>query len=130
MIFVNSKHEAQEAFLLIHFIEKWIIENTGKKAMIENEVLQEQKRYLRKYLKKENDTFLVRDFGMNGYIEKFYIEAENMEEAENIFDEQYRLIYYPSQYDCTGQLFTGCHWIFKTKYENVFVIYHRVCVDC
>ena len=133
MKYVNSYRELKVAFDMVHTLEKWVLEFTGgnKKAVEQNEAIVETKRAIREYLKRKDEEYVEYfDSSFDGCIEKFYLEANSIEEATEDFEENYYQHYYPSQYDCTGQVFTSWYRIFKTSYENIFVVYHRLSVDC
>lgn len=65
-----------------------------------------------------------------GYYEKLIAEdsGETVEEVEEWFYENYFIPYYNRGYDCTGQLFTAFHRVFRVAGQ--WVIYHRVNIDC
>lgn len=51
----------------------------------------------------------------------------DMESAEEWFEYNEKRIAYPSQYDCTGQLFT--HWHKFVKRNGKWFCYHRILMD-
>ena len=53
---------------------------------------------------------------------------DNVEDAEEYFEECMRLEYVPSMYDCTGQHFTTGHKIFWRR--GKLYVYHNIAVDC
>lgn len=54
-------------------------------------------------------------------------EGETLEEMEEFFEEYFRIPYYDRGYDCTGQLFTSWHSIFKIN--GNWIIYHAISRD-
>lgn len=50
---------------------------------------------------------------------------ETLEEAEEYFNEYERIVYRPTYYDCTGQLFTSWHKIFR-KPNGKLWMYHSI----
>ena len=103
---------------------------TGIKANKTKEVLDEMKRKIRRQSKNYRfspDEIVFRqeifDSAMFKYPLPEYIKT--FEEAEEYFDEYERLYYKPSAYDCTGQLFTGYHKIFR-KPDGRFWCYHGI----
>lgn len=87
------------------------------------------KRKIRAYNKKKNNE---RKF-ING-TDDYYVELITMPEwiksfddAEYYFNENIVLKYIPSQYDCTGQLFT-CRYKIVKRNER-FICYHFVSID-
>ena len=54
-----------------------------------------------------------------------FIETQDM--VDEYFEENIRLVYIPSQYDCTGQLFTN--WYKPVKRNDRWYVYHSVSMD-
>lgn len=72
---------------------------------------------------------IVQDNGIDGYTELLPLPAyiETMDEAVSYFEDcEYRR-YYPSAYDCTGQVFTNWYKVFARS--GRFWAYHCVSVD-
>ena len=89
--------------------------------------LKRLKQDIRKYNNRveEIPRWLVKDDGMDGYVE--LIEMPETEDPEGWFDDNARLTYMPSMYDCTGQAFTFSHKIFRRR--GKLMCYHTVCFD-
>ena len=87
----------------------------------------QQKRKIRKHRNVKTDRTIVRDYGMDGYVEKFLLPESitTMEEANEYFEEYERIYYMPSPWDCTGQAFTSWYKIFR-KPDGRYLAYHSV----
>ena len=74
--------------------------------------------------------YLVKDYGIDGYVIRFPLPAwvETEEDAEEYFREELELHYRPSMYDCTGQLFTSWHKIYR-KPDGSWWCYHSIACD-
>lgn len=105
-----------------------LLEETGKTSDEAQALIRDYKKEIRDYFKRDKDkAHLVKDYGIDGYIEKLIVPFD-ISDAELWFEEE---VYIPSPnsyYDCTGRVFTGWHRIYKQGERTV--IYHRVCVDC
>ena len=90
----------------------------------------EQKRKMRKTAKEENDRKIVRDYGIDGFVEKFQLPdyIGTAEDADEYFREYEYLRCRPSAYDCTGDWFTAWYKIFR-KPDGSFWAYHSVAFD-
>ena len=73
----------------------------------------------------ENTHRLVKDYGVDGYVELFTMPE--VTDPEAWFDENERLVCKPSPYDCTGQAFTEWHKIFRRNGQ--LMCYHGVGYD-
>lgn len=89
------------------------------------------KRSLRANNKRTDDRVIVRDNGIDGYVEKFPLPKyiKTAEDADEYFREYEFLRCRPSAYDCTGDWFTAWYHIFR-KPDGSFWAYHSVTVDC
>ena len=89
------------------------------------------KRRVRSINKEESESGkIIYDYGnggYDGYIYKAVLEASNMEEAEEEFEDYHRRTYIERGYDCTGQSFTQWHKIFNIN--GRFVLYHSIGFD-
>lgn len=132
---VRSKSELKNAYELLLLIQKTIRENPEKIVDREkaNEYLVKYKKDIRKYYRQQREllnTSLVKDYGIDGYIEKIELPFMfSKDEANRYVESNIVMEYYPSQYDCTGQCFTSWYRIFKNS-KNRYICYHRVSVDC
>jgi len=125
-MFVHSNSDLRKAYELIK-----VYTDCGKGNAV---TVVDTKREIRKYLKRKQygvlNGVLVKDYGIDGYIEKIELPfVFGDEEAEMYFENNIRIPYYPSQYDCTGKAFTSWRKIFKNS-KGRYICYHRVCVDC
>ena len=93
--------------------------------------IKEAKQDIRRYLKwkDETDRHIIKDYSIDGYIELIELPeyVKSKDEAEEYFESEEKLIYKPSAYDCTGQLFTGWYKLFVRR--DKWFCYHRVCCD-
>ena len=87
------------------------------------------KKAIRKYFHRKTDRRLVKDYGIDGYIELIKLPEylETKEDAKEYFDSEERMVCRPSAFDCTGQSFTSWYKIFKRRGQ--FYAYHSVSVD-
>lgn len=84
----------------------------------------ELKRSIRAYQHKASDRRCIQcDY--DGYVE--LVEVPDVSDLEAWFDDNERLTYRPSAYDCTGQLFTVWHKFFRRN--GHMMMYHRVAAD-
>ena len=88
----------------------------------------EIKQEIRKYNHEVPCSRLVKDYGIDGYIELYELpNYDDIKDAREYFEECERICYTPSPYDCTGQAFTVWYKIFK-RWGRTWV-YHRVGFD-
>lgn len=132
MMEVNNKNEARMAFDIIKSVTDCVTEDNGRKAhrLLSNaNHLAELKREVRRYIKKSSNSHIIKDDGIDGYIEliKLPSDIDSLEKATNYFGQHYcrRFIY--CAYDCTGQSFTAWYRIFKRG--NGYIVYHCVSFD-
>ena len=89
------------------------------------------KRRIRKLTKDIGDDLngkrIIHEYGVDGYIYREPLNAATKEEAEKEFDRNHRIDYRPTYYDCTGQMFTGWHRIFRIN--GKYVLYHKISFD-
>lgn len=120
---IRNKKELEDAILLVRFMkqmeqgpemEKWI---------------SEQKRRIREFQHRQSDRIVVQSHGIDGYTLRICIPAgiETKEDAEEWFDAEERIDYTERGYDCTGQAFTGWHYI--APLAGRLVCWHRVNFD-
>ena len=60
-------------------------------------------------------------------LEKVPYICRTLEEAEEWFEEERKLLYYPTPYDCSGQIYTVLHKIFERNGE--LLCYHLTHMD-
>ncbi len=134
MMTIRDKNDLRIAYYMVHTMADTIAKATNMDlAAVEGMVracdtIKEIKREIRTYNHEQDAKpahTIVKDYGMDGYIELY--ELPDVSDPEAYFDENERLLYRPSQYDCTGQVFTAWHKIIKRRGRNM--VYHRVAID-
>lgn len=90
------------------------------------------KRAIRAYNKRQSpDSFIVKEYGIDGYIELYIFPAEldtvTYDEAAEWFDSNRRLHGGDGPYDCTGEKFTQWRHIFRRN--GRWYAYHSVGID-
>lgn len=130
---VKSKTELKNAYELLLLIQETIRENPTVDREKANETVVKCKKDIRSYYRRQREelnTSLVKDYGIDGYIEKIELPFMfSKDEAKRYVESNIVMEYYPSQYDCTGQCFTSWYRVFKNS-KNRYICYHRVSVDC
>lgn len=125
----NDLKLAYEMLMLAENVLK--VDNSVKEKV--GEVIKSYKKDIRSYYKhnrKRLNTSLVKDYGIDGYIEKIELPFMfSKDEANRYVESNIVMEYYTSQYDCTGQCFTSWYRIYKNS-KNRYICYHRVSVDC
>ncbi len=129
---VNNKNDARVAFDIIKGVTDCVINENGRKAhkLLNNAShLIELKREVRRYIKECSNSYIIKDDGIDGYIEliKLPSNINSLEGATNYFEQHYYQRFVCSMYDCTGQSFTAWYRIFKRG--NGYVVYHCVRFD-
>lgn len=111
-------------------INRELEKQTGVKANKAKGYLDDLKRKARRNSKEISNAVIVKDYGIDGYIEKFPLPEylSSAEDADEYFREYEYLYFHPSPYDCTGQHFTSWYKIFR-KPDGRFWAYHSVSVD-
>lgn len=119
----------------LHWMEKTIKELEQKTGMSPNginELLADSKRELRAYNKRRDAELsergkIVHEYGIDGFIVKFPLPERitSLDAANEYFMETEYMECRPSQYDCTGQLFTNWYKIFR-KPNGRFWCYHSI----
>lgn len=130
---VRNEKDLRVAYETVKLIEESISEKSVKLLPNISNVLREYKKDIRNYYKRQKEglnTSLVKDYGIDGYIEKIELPFMfSKDEAKRYVESNIVMEYYPSQYDCTGQCFTSWYRIFKNS-KNRYICYHRLSVDC
>ena len=100
----------------------------GKNYMIE-EKIEQQKREIRAFQKKQEGRRIVKDYGIDGFIELLELPEyiRSMAEGNEYFEECVANQAELSVYDCTGQAFTSWYKVFER--EGKFFAYHSVSFD-
>ena len=124
MIISNEK-ELRDAWVMVRALSELIPEM--KKTHRCKKHIVEYKKAIREYNNHERETkFVAGDY--DWYTELIaFEECKTIEEAQTVFDCYFRLHYYPSQYDCTGQAFTSGVKFFIRR--GVIMCYHTVSYD-
>ena len=120
---INTKKDLRTAYALIRNMQKDINLSLEGPAAFMRDLKESVRRYNRNDV---SDRKLITCDG-ESYIELVALPADSIEEAEEYFKENEELHCPPSQYDCTGNLFTKWH---KTvKRTDGFYVYHSVGAD-
>lgn len=123
---IKTKYQLKNAYELLLFLQK-----EEKKSIKLDDMIIEYKKNIRNYHKRENEKSfrICFDADLDGFIERIELPSniKTQDEAEEYFRRYEYIEYMPSQYDCTGQLFTSWYKIFKIN--NKYYAYHRVCRD-
>ncbi len=99
-----------------------------------NPIIQQFIRQIKEEIRKRNketvsDRRIIHDYGIDGYILRVecpeYVKTKF--DAEEWFHENEELFYYPSPYDCTGQLFTSWHSLFNVN--GKWICYYGISCD-
>lgn len=131
---IRNDNDLRTAYYMVRTMADTIAQATGldRKSAAEminaGKWLKGIKRDIRAYQHEQDAQVtrsIVKDYGMDGYIELF--ELPDVSDPEAYFEENERLVCAPSQYDCTGQVFTMWHKIFKRR--GRYMVYHRVAID-
>ena len=130
---IRTKSELKIAYEMILMVKEIMqdAETNGCNIEKAKNVLVQYKQDIRNYYKRqdENSLCIVKDYGIDGYIELFQFpeNVKTIEDAKEWFDENERKSFNYTAYDCTGQAFTGWEKIFVRN--GKFYCYHRVCYD-
>ena len=118
----------KDKWIALHFMELTRLEAL-KKGITDCEkcdaYILELKKEIRAYNHRIKDRRVITS-DCDSYIELVDV-PEGVEDVDEWFDENERRICYPSQYDCTGQLFTM--WYKVCRRGSGFKVYHKVGMD-
>ncbi|MCR5144794.1 MAG: hypothetical protein K6B67_05740 [Lachnospiraceae bacterium] len=126
---INNKEEARNAYCTIRLFEQIKKNNRINREQLNaiNNLLNEKKREVRKYVNHTSNERLVYSDDPDYYIVLIQFPGMTIDDAKKDFEDNYRLIAYPSQHDCTGQAFTtGVKFFMR---NNMPCCYHRIAVD-
>lgn len=131
MVWIHDERDLRRAYENILFM-KIICRECEIDPKTKKKFFDEQKIAIREYINKENDfpSSLVKDYGIDGYIELIELpyEFDDEDEVREWFKESHLYhTYHWSPYDCTGQLFTN--WFKPVKRRGKWFVYHSVGVD-
>lgn len=126
---IRNINELRNAYSEISLYNS-IVENrfTSISAKLQ-ERIKKVKKAIRKYNRKEPKPVIIKDNGIDGWIEKIVL-PENIrtrKEADEYFLTNEYMECSPSQYDCTGQLFTSWYKIFER--QGRYIAYHYISRD-
>lgn len=114
----------------LYNMEKFVMQ--GKEEIYKEEIIK-AKREIRKIHNKDNklraenqNKHIVKDYGMNGWIEK-EIFTNTTAEKVTAYAEENWMECKPSIYDCTGQLFTSWFEVFEV--EDKIILYTEYSFD-
>lgn len=125
---IRDNNELRNAYEDLTFYQELTDEDPNWAEVLKEKIKTLKKR-IREYVKKEKmDHFCIKS-DCDGYIEKILLpdRIDSKEEADIWFKENEYRTCKPSQYDCTGQLFTGWYRIFHIN--DRYVAYHCLCMD-
>lgn len=128
MLNIRGKKDLQFAYGFLAILEKEAINQKENKKL--QKIIVDYKKEIRAYVnKKESDRRIVKEYGIDGYIELIALPERltDLENAIEYFEEVEKCVYIPSPYDCTGQAFTNWYKVFKR--QNKFYAYHSIGFD-
>lgn len=126
MIKVRNSSDLRVAYEILSILNQF--RKIGRNDKIEEEIAQ-QKREIRAFQKKQEDGHIIKDFGIDGFIELLELPEfiRSKAEGNEYFEECVEIQAYPSAYDCTGQAFTTWYKVFERR--GRFFAYHSVSFD-
>lgn len=117
---IQNSAQLRETYSILRFLDNAC--GTGKISA---------KCAIRRYVHQpESNRRIVKDEGMDGYIELVKLPTfhfESKEDAVEYFDQHYWIDMRPSAYDCTGQAFTK--WAHLFQRHGMWYAYHAVGFD-
>jgi len=125
---ITEKRDLKIAYDTINLYKEASNRFPEKKEIIKAHI-DDLKKDIRKYYKEQRTMTLVKDYGIDGYIELVALPSfiKTKEEADMYFEENNALRISPSIYDCTGRAFTG--WFKTFLRRGRYMAYHSVCFD-
>ena len=123
---IKSRDEYRSGIMTLRIIQE-LAESHGVDA---KDIIDDMKRSLREYAHRplpEDRLIYWNDYGYMTMLEMMPVWVKTEEEAEEYFDEEMRMVCRPSIYDCTGDLFTISHKIFRR--HGRFMVYHSMGMD-
>lgn len=118
---ITSIEAARNYEQILHFIRR-----AGQGTAV-RKYADDIKRGLRDFYHRANGPVKWLKADYDGGFEVISLTAKTEEEAEDEFNDRYRYIYTPSQYDCTGKPFTLSHKLFKRG--GRWMAYHHYAID-
>ena len=129
---VNNDRELKQAYEYIRW-SKELIKHHGYSLLDSpdefNSYIKGIKVAIREYNKRASDRRVVKDNGIDGFVELIALPdyLKDMDEATEYFENNEVLMCRPSLYDCTGQAFTSWYKIIKRR--GRLMAYHSVGID-
>ncbi len=128
MYTIHNTNDLRLAYEHMRFIKAFIKGYPSVDKTKTNQLLMETKQAIRTYNKKSSDRHIVKDNGIDGFIEIIrFPKSITMENAQKYFDENERITCKPSAYDCTGQPFTL--WNKICERQGRVICYHEIAYD-
>ena len=126
MVTIRDMHECQQAIEMCRFFEE-MLPLSADPERTQNRI-NDYKRAYRAYLNQASDRRIVKSDG-DGCILRIQVPGsiQTEEAAQDWFESRERMECRPSQYDCTGQLFTCWHKI--VRIGGQLVCYHCIGID-
>ena len=123
---VRNSSDLRVAYEMLSILNQF--RKIGRNDKIEEEIAQ-QKREIRAFQKKQEDGRIIKDFGIDGFIELLELPEfiRSKAEGNEYFEECVAIQAKPSAYDCTGQAFTTWYKVFERR--GRFFAYHSVSFD-
>ncbi len=124
---ILTDHEYRDEYKRLHFYEE-IEKEIGYNEAIEDEIVS-LKKEIREWQGRKPEAVIVRDDGIDGYVEKRRLPEwiRSREEGEDYFKDMYFIPVYRTCYDCTGRPFTS--WYSVKEMNDGFYAYHCVRYD-
>lgn len=124
---IRNREELRDAYIFVQLYQEALAEGKVKNVEGAKKLVIEYKKAIRAYNKsKSNIRYIGGDYDYYTVLIEFS-QGMTMEEAESCFENEYRLIAYPSSYDCTGQHFTT-RYKFVERRGRIYC-YHTIAVD-
>lgn len=123
---VRNSNDLKIAYEILNVYKEIPVCEKSEKLM---KRIAEQKREIRRFHKKSTDRRIVKDYGIDGYVLLIELpeKLENVQEAEEYFEECETISAAPSMFDCTGQAFTSWFKVFRRR--GRFFAYHSIGFD-
>ena len=111
-----------------YFFIRWLSQKENLKER-DASLLMSLKRSVRERSKIRNERRIVKDDGIDGYIELVPLPANisTKEEAASYFEKEEYIVFVPGPHDCSGRKFTSWFKVFERR--GRYFAYHRVSFD-
>lgn len=128
---IKDKRDLRIAYDCLKALYDWIKEK-GECTEGVQKYIRESKKDIREYYKLQDEelriTYIDSDYDSAILLYELGVPSDwDYNEVDEYFKEFEYMRCQPSQYDCTGQRFTGWYKIFKRN--DKWMTYHRVCLD-